>query len=188
MKLILASRSPRRRELLRQAGIGCIVDPSDIEECVLPGESPERFAKRVALDKAQDTAKRHKTGLILGADTIVLVDGDILGKPVSTADAVSMLTRLSGRTHTVMTAVALVDAATGRSAVEAETTEVRMRTLARDEIEEYVATGEPMDKAGAYGIQGRAALFVESVNGCFFNVVGLPLARLSRMLKTFHLL
>ena len=185
MKLILASQSPRRRELLRQVGIACTVDPSGIDESVLPGEVPAQFAKRVALDKARDIAKRHKSGIVLGADTIVLIDGDILGKPGSAAEAVSMLTRLSGRTHVVMTAVALVDAATGKSAAEVETTEVVMRALTEAEIEAYVATGEPMDKAGAYGIQGRAALFVEGVNGCFFNVVGLPLARLDRMLKGF---
>jgi len=184
--LILASNSPRRRELLDNVGIGYIPDPADVDESVLPGEPAEKYVRRLALAKAETTAARHGSGLVLGADTVVVLDGDILGKPASAGEAAEMLGRLSGREHVVMTGVALVDAETGRSAVDVESTRVRMASLSRDEIEMYVATGEPMDKAGAYGIQGRASVFVEGITGCFFNVVGLPLARLDRMLKNFH--
>jgi septum formation protein len=184
-ELILASSSPRRKELLRQAGFRFKVDPADVDESVRPDEGPEDYAVRVALDKARRTAERHASGMVLGADTVVLVDGYILGKPSSREEAAAMLSRISGRTHMVLTGLALVDAATGRYATSVETTEVRMRALTAGEIQDYVDTGEPMDKAGAYGIQGRAAVFVEGVNGCFFNVVGLPLARLDKMLRTF---
>lgn len=183
--LILASSSPRRRELLSQAGFCFSVDPADVDESVLPGERPEEYAARIALEKARRTAERHEAGIVLGADTIVVVDGDVLGKPSSPGEAKDMLSRISGRTHRVLTGVALVDAATGAYAAAVETTDVRIRELAAEEIEEYVDTGEPMDKAGAYGIQGRAAVFVEGINGCFFNVVGLPLARLDKMLRDF---
>lgn len=183
--LILASNSPRRRELLDQVGIAYIPDPAQVDESALPGELAEEYVQRIALAKAVDTAARHKSGLVIGADTVVVLDGDILGKPASRDDAVRMLSVLSGRSHRVITGVSLVDAATGKSAVGFEVTEVRMRALSQAEIEAYVSTGEPMDKAGAYGIQGRAGLFVEGVTGCFFNVVGLPLARLDRMIGEF---
>jgi septum formation protein len=171
--------------LLAQVGISYLPDPARVDESVYPGEEAEAYVRRIALAKARETAGRHAAGLVIGADTVVVVDGDILGKPSSYEDAVRMLSMLSGRPHKVITGLALVDAATGRSAVGFEVTEVRLRELTKAEIEAYAATGEPMDKAGAYGIQGRAALFVEGVTGCFFNVVGLPLARLDRMLKDF---
>jgi septum formation protein len=183
--LILASNSPRRRELLDQVGISYELDPAHVDESVLPGEGPEEYVLRVAMDKAVKTALRHGSGLVLGADTVVVLDGDILGKPASREEAVDMLTRLSGRAHKVMTGVALVDALTGVSMSGVEVTEVRMCAISKDEVEAYASTGEPMDKAGAYGIQGRAALFVEGIDGDFFNVVGLPLAKLNRMLKEF---
>ncbi|MBI5696066.1 MAG: septum formation inhibitor Maf [Nitrospirae bacterium] len=183
--LILASNSPRRRELLEQAGIKYVADPAHVDETALPGETPEDHVRRLALFKAETTAKRHASGLVLGADTVVVVDGEILGKPADEADAVRMLGLISGRSHEVITGVALYDAATGRSAVSYESTVVRVRALTPGEIAEYVATGEPMDKAGAYGIQGRAAIFVEGVTGCFFNVVGLPLALTDKMVRDF---
>ncbi|HLB25983.1 MAG TPA: Maf family protein [Nitrospirota bacterium] len=184
-EIILASASPRRSELLAQAGIKFVVDPAHVDESRLPGERPEDYAVRAALDKARATADRHGSGIVMGADTIVVVDGEILGKPGGRDEARQMLSRISGRTHTVMTGVALVDAATGRSATGFEATEVTIRRLAPEEIEEYVDSGEPMDKAGAYGIQGRFAVYVEGVRGCFFNVVGLPLSRAALMLKGF---
>jgi septum formation protein len=183
--IILASNSPRRRELLEQAGIGYVPEPADVDESVTPGESPEGYAVRLALAKASKTAGDHSEGVVLGADTIVVLDGDILGKPADAGDAARMLARLSGRTHRVLTGVALVDARTGRSVTACEETSVRMREISPEEISGYVATGEPMDKAGAYGIQGRASVFVEGVTGCFFNVVGLPVARVWRMLREF---
>lgn len=183
--LILASNSPRRRELLDQVGMSYELDPAHVDESVLPGEGPEEYVLRLAMAKAAETARRHGSGLVLGADTVVVLDGDILGKPATYEEAVDMLTRLSGRAHKVMTGVALLDALTGESASGVEVTEVRMCAIGKDEVEAYASTGEPMDKAGAYGIQGRAALFVEGVDGDFFNVVGLPLAKLNRMMKEF---
>lgn len=183
LEIILASNSPRRRELLSNAGIAFVSDPADVDESRRPDEQPEMYAVRLALDKARATASRHTGGLVVGADTIVVVDGEVLGKPESEADAVRMLTMLSGRAHEVITGVAVVDASGGRSITAAETTRVRMRKLDPGLIEAYVKSGEPMDKAGGYGIQGRASLFVESVEGCYFNVVGLPMARLGVMLE-----
>ena len=163
-----------------------IVDPADVDESILPDEKPADYAKRIALVKAIKTAERHTSGLVLGADTIVVVEGEVLGKPSSREDAARMLQLISGREHEVITAVALVDAETGRSEVGLEVTEVKVKELSSAEIEEYLETGEPFDKAGAYGIQGRASVFVEGIRGCFFNVVGLPLARLDRMVKEFQ--
>lgn len=181
--IILASNSPRRKELLQQVGIPFVADPADLDESALPGEKPEVYAVRVALDKARVVAKRVGKGLVVAADTIVVVDGTVLGKPADAADAVRMLTRLSGREHEVITGVALIDAATDTEQSRAERTRVRFRHLNKHEIESYVATGEPLDKAGAYGIQGKGALLVERIEGCYFNVVGLPLSLLETMLK-----
>jgi nucleoside triphosphate pyrophosphatase len=181
-RIILASNSPRRKELLQNAGIDFVSDPADVDESRLPGELPAEYAVRLALDKALCTASRHADGIVVGADTVVVAQGEVLGKPSSTEDAARMLGMLSGRTHEVVTGIALVNAATGAKITASETTRVRMRALTRAQVEAYVATGEPMDKAGGYGIQGRASLFVESVEGCYFNVVGLPMARLAVML------
>jgi len=182
-RIILASNSPRRRELLQNAGIGFVSDPADVDESRLPDEPPADYAVRLALDKALCTASRHEDGLVVGADTVVVAQGEVLGKPASAEDATRMLGMLSGSTHEVITGIAVVDAATGRKTTAVETTRVRMRALTRAQIDAYVATGEPMDKAGGYGIQGRASLFVESVDGCYFNVVGLPMARLAAILE-----
>lgn len=184
-QLILASSSPRRKELLELIGAQFITDPADVDESRLPGENPEDYALRIAVDKARTAAGRYSEGVVVGADTIVVLDDMIMGKPASRQDAEEMLRHLSGRTHRVLTAVALVDAATGAESSFIETTYVRFRRLTPDEITGYVATGEPMDKAGAYGIQGRASVFVEGIDGCFFNVVGLPLSRLDKALKGF---
>jgi len=180
-RLILASNSPRRRELLTGAGLSFTTEPADVDETPLPMEPPGEYAVRLALAKAAKTASGHTDGVVVGADTIVVVDGEILGKPDSPGHAVVMLGKISGREHEVLTGVAVVDAATGKSVTGLESTKVRIRPLSRDEIEAYVATGEPLDKAGAYGIQGRAAFFVTGITGCYFNVVGLPLARLAQM-------
>jgi septum formation protein len=169
--------------LLTQAGFSFTVKAADIDESVLPGEDPEAYVTRLAREKAQAIfdAVDDAEAVVLGADTTVVLDGEILGKPVDKADAVRMLRGLSGRTHRVITGVAVV---TGRGAeVAAEVTEVRFCELSDTEIAAYVETGEPMDKAGAYGIQGRAGKWIPRIEGCYFNVMGLPLARVSAMLE-----
>jgi len=184
--LILASRSPRRKRLLRQIGLKFTVRPSDVREDVLDHEPPERNAKRIALTKAVQIAKDLKIGIVIGADTIVVLGTRILGKPRTHAEARRMLRSLSGRMHTVYTAFALIDAATQKQTVQIEKTKVWFRTLSGREIAEYVASGSPMDKAGAYGIQDDyGAVFVERVEGCFYNVVGFPLTKFYKTLQKF---
>jgi septum formation protein len=186
MKLILASSSPRRRELLRQAGFDFEVRPSSVKESVLPGEAPEEFARRAAREKALQVAcGAPPDTLVLGADTVVVVNGEILGKPLDAADAAQMLRRLSGATHRVITGVCLIRAPRQLAAVAHETTFVSFRELDEEEIRAYIANGEPFDKAGAYGIQGLASKFVTRIEGCYFNVVGLPLALVYGLLKPF---
>ena len=182
-KLILASASPRRRQLLEQIGLTFQVMPSEIDEDDIIKRDPLENIQAVALNKARDVAGRVEDGIVIGADTQVIVDCEVLGKPADEADAKRVLSRLSGRTHRVITGVALVDAKTGLEKTWAETTLVTFRRLSASEIAAYIDTGEPMDKAGAYGIQGRAAAFVERIEGCYFNVVGLPLAKLAQSLR-----
>jgi septum formation protein len=182
---ILASSSPRRRELLRQIGVHFSVAPADVDESVIPGEPAEVYAARVALDKARMAAQGGCDGIIIAADTVVVLDNEIMGKPVDANDAERMLSKLSGRVHEVITAVAVRDAATGRESIQSSTTRVWFRELSASEIASYVASGEPLDKAGAYGIQERGAFLVEKIEGCYFNVVGLPLSLLGEMLKEF---
>lgn len=184
--LILASRSPRRRRLLRQIGFHVRVIPSGIEETVQPGHSPVQYVRSISLQKAEEVAGRLRRGIVVGADTEVVYRGRIFGKPSSAADARRMLRELSGRTHTVHTGVAIVDARTHRARTFVESTRVTFRRLSREEIAAYVATGSPMDKAGAYGIQDDlGAVFIERVEGCFTTVVGFPLARFHRELERF---
>jgi septum formation protein len=180
-RLILASASPRRAELLRNAGIKFEVDPALIHEEQLLGEKPVDYAKRLARDKAQVVVARHPEELVLAADTVVVVDDHLLEKPTDENDARRMLRLLSGRTHQVITGVCLL--AAGLGLTEAEVTQVTFMPMSQEEIEEYVASGEPMDKAGAYGIQGMASRWVERIEGDYFNVVGLPVARVWRLLK-----
>jgi len=176
--LILASQSPRRRQLLRQIGLRFRVIPSHVPERIRKKESPASNAKRIALDKANEVASRVKRGIVIGADTVVVLDHHVLGKPKTAADARRMLRLLSGREHVVYTGFALVDARTGRKRSGVVSTKVRFRPLSTEEIAEYVRSGSPMDKAGAYGIQDDfGAVFVDKVNGCFYNVVGFPLSR-----------
>jgi nucleoside triphosphate pyrophosphatase len=194
--LILASASPRRRELLTQAGFIFQVYPADIAEDPQPDEEPAAYVTRLAREKAQTVFARLAAAeaagsaggaaassnlVVLGADTTVTLDNRILGKPEDAADAARMLRLLSGRTHRVVTGVAVVTAESTQ--VASEGTAVRFLTLSDAEIEAYVATGEPMDKAGAYGIQGRAARWIPRIEGCYFNVVGLPLALVSSLLQ-----
>lgn len=185
-RLILASGSPRRRELLRNAGFTFEVIPPEVAEDNPDNEAPAMLVERLALDKAEAVAGRfHRQDnvVVLGADTVVVVDSTLLGKPASPAEARQMLQRLSGRTHEVITGVALVEPETARRTVAHETTRVFFRPLEPQEIEDYVGTGEPLDKAGAYAIQGGASRFVTRVEGCYFNVMGLPVALVDRLLR-----
>ncbi len=185
--IILASASPRRRELLAQAGFTFDVVPAHVPEVQKTGEDPIHFVTRLAREKAEAVAATHALTpdtLVLGADTIVVVDEEILGKPRDEADAARMLRQLSGKTHQVITGVCL---AKGRERQRAaEVTFVRFNTLSDSEIAAYVATDEPLDKAGAYAIQGRAGRWVPRIHGCYFNVVGLPLALVSSMIEAMQ--
>lgn len=186
-RLVLASASPRRRELLTQAGFTFEVRAAHVNEDPRPDEDPIAYVVRLAREKAEAVyAELHDPEiLVLGADTTVTLDGHILAKPGDQADACRMLRMLSGRTHRVITGVAIAFAS--GTEVAAEVTGVQFLTVTEDEIAAYVATGEPMDKAGAYGIQGSAAKWIPRIEGCYSNVVGLPLALVSTMLKAFHL-
>jgi len=184
--LVLASASPRRRELLAQAGYSFAVRAADIDEALHPGEDPIAYVTRLAREKAEAVfALRSESDpslTVLGADTTVCVDRQILGKPESPEDAARMLRLLSGRTHRVITGVALVSA--HQTQVAAEVTAVQFLSLSDAEIAGYIATGEPDDKAGAYAIQGRAARWIPRIEGCYFNVVGLPIALVSTLLDS----
>ena len=183
MKIVLASGSPRRKELMEMLGVDdLVIMPAKGEEIAVPGRGPEETVMALAAAKAAEVAaKCAAEDVIVAADTIVWLEGEILGKPRDRADAVSMLRKLSGRTHTVYSGVTVM----GRGAVlsETEATRVSFRPLDAAEIAAYVDTGEPMDKAGAYAAQGKASLFVSGIGGDFFNVMGLPLCRLGRMLS-----
>jgi septum formation protein len=179
--LVLASASPRRQELLRNAGITFDVQPADIPEDTLPGETAKECAERLAREKALAVACQRPHDFVLGADTVVVVDGQLLGKPCDAADAARMLCLLSGREHRVITGVCLV--VSGQSSVASETTLVTVSEITDKEIADYVASGEPMDKAGAYAIQGIASRWIPRIEGDYSNVVGLPVAAVWRMLR-----
>lgn len=185
MKLVLASSSPRRRQLLAMVGAAFEVDPPTTEEYIPPGLAPAEVVVALASAKAEEVAARRPDDVVVGADTLVAVDGEILGKPRDAEEARRMLRRLSGRTHEVWTGLAIVHRARGRVARAAERTRVTFRPLEEGTIDRYVQTGEGLDKAGAYAVQGVGSLFVTRIEGCYFNVVGLPLARLSAMLEPF---
>jgi len=185
MRLILASGSPRRQEILHNAGFDFEVRPSSVSEDPLPGESPQAMVIRLAQEKAlQVAATAPPRSFVLGADTTVLVNGEILAKPSDAADAAGMLRRLSGRAHSVLTGVCIVEAPARVAGSACERTEVWFRTLTEPEIRGYVGSGEPFDKAGAYAIQGRGSRFVTRIEGCYFNVVGLPIALVDALLRS----
>ncbi len=193
MKLILASTSPRRAEILRNAGIDFEVFPSEIDESRSPREAPPVYVWRVAELKVRTAmsrlrAKRQKDySAIVAADTVVALDGDVLGKPRSADDARRMLRRLSGRWHDVFTGLAVLVRQSERTIVVVEKTRVELGVLSESEIDEYIRTEEPFDKAGAYAIQGRGGKFIPRVEGCYFNVMGLPLSRLYAILRELKL-
>ena len=184
--LILASRSPRRQHLLTQIGLHYTCIPSDVDEVLDETVGPEDHVAILAERKARDVAQRQQEGIVVGADTIVVLDGDIIEKPETGDDAVRMLERLSNRRHEVFTAYSLVEVPSGRTLTRCERTEVWFRTLAREEILSYVQSGSPMDKAGAYGIQDDfGAVFVRKIVGDFYNVMGLPLCSFYCSYKSF---
>jgi len=178
---VLASSSPRRRELLSILGVPFTTQSADIDESTRPGESPSQYAARLAREKAQAIASGRPADMVLGADTIVILGNDVLGKPRDAEDARRMLQALSGKVHQVSTAVCLM--VNGHLHEHVETTSVYMRAVPEPEIRDYIATGEPMDKAGAYAIQGGAAKWIYRIEGDYFNVVGLPLAAVWELLK-----
>ncbi|HEX9944029.1 MAG TPA: Maf family protein [Thermoanaerobaculia bacterium] len=179
--LILASSSPRRRELLGSLGLRFTIRAVDLDETPRPGEDPRATVLRLARAKA--AARGHPGELVLAADTVVVIDGELLGKPADPADARRMLGRIAGREHTVLTAVALEEPGRDRRAAEVAASQVKMARLSPEEIDWYVATGEPLDKAGSYAVQGIGALFVEEVFGNYTNVVGLPLPLTYRLFR-----
>ena len=183
MSVVLASASPRRRELLQRAGVEFIVRVSDADEHIEPDTPPHEAVMALARQKALAVAKTCPGDLVIGADTVVVYDGAILGKPADAADAARMLRMLSGKTHVVYTGVCLVCA--DKEETFYEQTRVTFYPLTEQEIEAYVATGEPMDKAGAYGIQGRGCTLVQGICGDYFNVVGLPVAAVCRRLRAY---
>lgn len=187
-KIILASSSPRRKELLEQIGLRFDIIPSGIDEQIESGISPEQYACTLSRNKAIDVAGHSALGaLVIGADTIVVLGDRILGKPDSCGDAFMILKSLQGNWHEVITGITVVDTIDNKIFSDYEKTRVKMRPLSDDMINAYIKTGEPMDKAGAYGIQKMGSLLVERIEGCYFNVVGLPLVRLSFMLENFGL-
>lgn len=185
-KLILASASPRRRELMSLLGIPFEIIVSNVAEVTDKHLSPEEMVKDLALQKAKAVINNLDQGVVIGADTIVVSAAKILGKPANEEEAYTMLKELSGQEHQVYTGIALVDKVSGRQEVAAEVTLVKFKELTDSEIRAYLATGEPFDKAGAYAIQGRAAVFIEGIKGDYYNVVGLPVYRLAQLLKRFN--
>lgn len=194
-QLVLASSSPRRKELVAMLDLSLPVYilSTDTDETVEAGWIPSEVVEKLSLRKANAALKmlqqkqEHESSLIIGADTIVVLDGEVLGKPVDDTEAMSMLGRLQGRSHEVYTGIACVLSSNGEASLAHRMTKVKMKALSNDQIARYVATGEPRDKAGAYGIQGLGSILVDEIAGCYFNVVGLPLSLLSDMLDTYDI-
>jgi septum formation protein len=188
MKLILASASPRRAEVLRNAGFVFAVRPADVDETRLPRESAEEYVRRVAQAKARAIAEPARAAaeraIVIAADTTVVAQGQILAKPADAADARRMLGLFHGKTHEVLTALCVINTATAEESLHVEKTRVEFLEMSEQEIEDYIKTGEPFDKAGAYGIQGIAGRFATRIEGCYFNVLGLPLSRLWTTLQS----
>mgnify|MGYP006289134967 CR=1 FL=1 len=182
-KIVLASASPRRRFLLEQLGFEFHVNPSGVDETSIPFKSEREFAVKAALAKASDVAKKYKNALVIGADTIVCLDGEILGKPRDRDEAATMLKRLRGRDHIVITGVAVVATDSQNILLDAETTKVFFKRFTEKTLDRYLDTGDSLDKAGAYGIQGEGECLVHHIRGDYFNVMGLPLSLLLKMLS-----
>ena len=183
-KLVLASSSPRRTEILNRAGWPHEVMVAGVDESLMPNEEPAIYVQRLARSKAAAVASRLEEGIVLGADTTVVISGQILGQPIDDADARRMLALLNNGWHEVLTGVALVKVG-GESRVAYETTRVRFAEMSQNEIDWYISTGEPFGKAGAYGIQGKAALFIEEIQGDYFNIMGLPIRLVYELAENF---
>lgn len=184
-KIILASQSPRRKALLSQIGLNFEIDPSNYEEDMSLKMNPNKLAEFLSLGKAEDVAKKHKHSIIISADTIVAIDDEVFGKPKTNERARYMLNKLSGRAHSVITGFTIIDTDTNRKISKSVETKVYFKSIQKKEMDAYIATGEPLDKGGGYAIQGIAALFVEKIEGDYFNIVGLPILSLVEELKKF---
>ncbi|HEC21085.1 MAG TPA: septum formation inhibitor Maf [Candidatus Peregrinibacteria bacterium] len=182
MKIVLASGSPRRKTLLRKMGLKFSIRESGFQERLSLKEKPEKYVIEMASGKAKEVAKKEENALVIGVDTIGVIGKDVLGKPKSPYEAKRILRKLSGKWHRVLSGIAIVDSLSGKITTDVVETKVKFRKLSYKEIDRYIETDEPLDKAAAYAIQGRAALFVEEIKGDFFNVVGLPIFRLAQML------
>ncbi len=183
MNIILASASPRRREILENTNVKFDIISSSIEELVLEGESPCQMVMRLAFEKGIDIASKRKSDLVISADTIVVLDNTVLGKPKDEKEAKVMITNLSGKTHQVITGVSLINLENDKKVIDYVISNVKFKNLSEDDINDYIKTKESLDKAGAYGIQGYGALLVEEIQGDYFNIVGLPISKLSDLLK-----
>ena len=183
MEIILASASPRRKEILQNTKLKFEIQKSDIEEVILENESPEDMVVRLAYEKAFDVAKRNTDRLVIGADTIVALDNEVLGKPKDQNEAYQMIKRLSNKTHKVITGISLINLKENKIIKDYVVSFVTFKDLSEDSIKDYINTNESLDKAGAYGIQGYGALLVKNIQGDYFNIVGLPISRLSDLLK-----
>lgn len=186
-KIILASNSPRRKELLEKVGLSFEIKTADFDECFDTALPPEEFAKSLALGKALKVSKIKYDAVIIAADTIVVVDDQILGKPKSSEDAKNMLKKISGRSHTAITGLAVVDSKSGKSITTSSKIILHFRDMTDKEIDLYVKTGEPLDKAGSYAVQGLGAIFIEKMEGDYYAAVGLPLNSLYEILKEFEI-
>lgn len=184
-KIILASASPRRKELLQKIGLRFVIEPGDGDEEIDSALEPHEFVRQISMKKALSVAARYKNAIIIAADTIGIIDHKILGKPHTTDEARKMLQTISGKTHVVITGFAVVDTATNKTISRTVDTQVFIRSLTGSEINAYVSTGEPLDKAGAYAIQGLGSVIVERIDGDYYNVMGLPLNALSQVLREF---
>ena len=183
--IILASASPRRKELLEKIGLRFEVEPSNYEEDMHSGLEPHEFAQKISLEKAKVVASKHKNAIVIAADTFVVFGGQILGKPHTEEDARKMLETISGNSHSVITGFSIIDTGKNKTLSKSVETKVYVRKLTMAEIDAYVKSKEPLDKAGAYAIQGLGAVIVERIEGDYFNVVGLPLSALTEALKEF---
>ena len=183
MEIILASKSPRRREILENTKVRFSIEESQIDEVIKLNELPKETVMRLAYEKALDVANRNRNSLVIGADTIVVIDDKILGKPKDKEEAFQMIELLSGKTHYVITGFALINLSLNKKVVDCEISQVTFKKLSKDCIEDYIQTGESLDKAGAYGIQGYGGLLVKNIQGDYFNIVGLPISKISDCLK-----
>lgn len=183
MNIILASASPRRKEILENANVKFDVVKSTIDEVILNQELPSQVVMRLAFEKCMDIASKNENDLVIGADTIVVLDDIILGKPKDKEDATSMIKKLSGKTHQVITGISLVNLNVNKKIIDYVVSNVKFKDLSEEDIKDYIQTNESLDKAGAYGIQGYGAILVEEIQGDYFNIVGLPISRLSDLLK-----